>query len=79
MRTAVTVISNQPIRQSTYLLLFEGQRLAVWVRFDAAGVMRSCAVEDAHQALQRVLQVDVITVCAMTRQHGRRRFDNDSD
>ena len=34
----------------------EGEGFAVWVGFDAAGVVRSGAVQDLHQALQRVLQ-----------------------
>ena len=41
---------------TTYLPLVEGEGLAVGVGFDAAGVVRGGAVQDLHQALQRVLQ-----------------------
>lgn len=40
---------------SSYLLRLEGERSAVRVRFDAARIVRSGAVQDLHQALQRVL------------------------
>lgn len=43
---------------SIYLLLLEAHGFAVGVGFDAASVVRSSAVEDLHQALQRVLQSD---------------------
>lgn len=51
--------------QKIYLLLLEGQRLAVWVWFNAASVMRSRRVQDLHQALQGVLRSDVNIISAV--------------
>lgn len=39
----------------SYLLPLESEGPALWVGFDAAGVVRRGAVQYLHQALQRVL------------------------
>lgn len=65
-RLLVSAALNECGVWGMYLLLFEGHRLAVRVRFDAADVVRGCGVEDLHQALQRVLQSDISAVSAAT-------------